>query len=68
MAQEGILQLARMELHDHVELTAIWRDGGGIEYWLRHESGAMMQVSAMDAVAISNARAHGQWWRSKGMT
>ena len=60
MAQDGIVQLARMALHGEVELSAIWRDGGGVEYWLRHlQSGAMLQVSPQDANTLSNVMGFG---------
>lgn len=68
MAQDGILQLGRMELHSHVELSAIWRDGVGLEYWLRTEQGAMIQVSTQDALTLCNLAKHGASWRSTGLT
>lgn len=65
---DGILQLARMELHSRVELSAIWREGGGLEYWLRTEQGVMMQVSPQDALTLSNLMAHGARFKSQGFT
>ena len=65
---DGHLELARMELHSRVELTAIWREGGGLEYWVRTERGVMMQISPQDALALSNVMAHGSKYPSRGFT
>ncbi len=59
MAQDGVVQLARMALHGEVELSAIWRDGGGLEYWLRNQHGVMLQISPQDALTLSNVMGHG---------
>lgn len=58
--QDGVIQLARMALHGEVELSAIWRDTGVIEYWLRHlTTGGMLRISPTDAHSLSNMMGFG---------
>lgn len=61
--QEEYLQLARMLLHNNVEMSAIWT-ARGLEYYLRHERGAAMQISPQDAQTLSTMIGFGARYKS----